>query len=252
MKKILIKVVSAIASLAVIPCNCMAWKDEAIKNAYETFFGAEYVNSCYGLKALTSSFKQLHPTILTLTTKEAMQDYLENNYETFKTVFENIDRQLLKSKYEEYREHKQTYYQENCDKILEYQQAYYQENRDKILEYQQTYRQENREKIRESNHNFLQNHPGYYTTHDKASVQKALGSFSKECAKHTQKRIQDLLGQRLTCPELLSVAQIISRKTSLQLNRECKRRKIVLLKWFDENWDRISPIIANLKLETTE
>lgn len=52
------------------------------------------------------------------------------------------------------------------------------------------------------------------------------------------KEITDRFGSKLSQSELLAIAVIISYCDRLKLDREAKRRKEVLIKWFDENIDR--------------
>ncbi|EAY03490.1 hypothetical protein TVAG_450630 [Trichomonas vaginalis G3] len=50
-------------------------------------------------------------------------------------------------------------------------------------------------------------------------------------------------------PELLSIASILSRTLDLpEVTRSGKRSFKVLIKWFDDNWDKISSIIRNITL----
>ena len=46
--------------------------------------------------------------------------------------------------------------------------------------------------------------------------------------------------------ELLHIAEVCSTETKIRIDRDAKRRKMVLLKWFDENWEQISPVINRI------
>lgn len=59
------------------------------------------------------------------------------------------------------------------------------------------------------------------------------------------KNLQALFGERVQFRILLDLAQLISEDQTIQLDRDAKRRKVVLVKWFEEHWDQISPIINN-------
>ena len=43
--------------------------------------------------------------------------------------------------------------------------------------------------------------------------------------------------------ELTNIAQVIANHAGIKLDRDAKRRKCVLLKWFDENWEKIQPFL---------
>lgn len=49
--------------------------------------------------------------------------------------------------------------------------------------------------------------------------------------------------------ELLSIASILAEKCNLTLDREAKRRKPILVKWFDENLNVILPVVNFIQLE---
>lgn len=91
-------------------------------------------------------------------------------------------------------------------------------------------------------------HLGY----DLVKGTEALGNFDEGMQK---KRMAEIIkvtqfsGTRIKQNELLSIAQIISEKTSVKLDREATRRKSVLLKWFDDNWDQILPTLQFVRLD---
>jgi hypothetical protein len=53
----------------------------------------------------------------------------------------------------------------------------------------------------------------------------------------------------LTHAELLSVAQVLVNKLSIPVDREAKRRKCILVKWFDEHLEDIRPLLDFIHLE---
>ena len=60
-----------------------------------------------------------------------------------------------------------------------------------------------------------------------------------------KKKGWDNLNQR----ELLSIASILAEKCNITLDREAKRRKAILIKWFDENLSLLLPAIEFIRLE---
>ena len=53
---------------------------------------------------------------------------------------------------------------------------------------------------------------------------------------------------QLNHKELRSIAVILAKKCNITLDREAKRRKPILVKWFDDNWCDISKIIGRFAL----
>lgn len=61
--------------------------------------------------------------------------------------------------------------------------------------------------------------------------------------------INKRFGPNIKHGELVAIAQAIAEKAQIKLDRDAKRRKNVLLKWFHENWDTISPFLDYIVLE---
>ena len=59
-------------------------------------------------------------------------------------------------------------------------------------------------------------------------------------------------GSNLKQGELQSIAQALADGAGIKLDRDAKRRKIVLIKWFNENWKEISPFLDLVVLEEVE
>lgn len=62
------------------------------------------------------------------------------------------------------------------------------------------------------------------------------------------KEITSRYGTKLSHSELLAIATVISKCDNIKLDREAKRRKEVLIKWFDENIDRCIPYFNSMVL----
>jgi hypothetical protein len=63
------------------------------------------------------------------------------------------------------------------------------------------------------------------------------------------RKITERFGPNIKQPELLSIAQVLSSSCNVKLDRDAKRRKSVLIKWFEENWGTISPFLDYVVLE---
>lgn len=64
-------------------------------------------------------------------------------------------------------------------------------------------------------------------------------------------QITQKFGTNIKQPELLSIAQVCSSSAGIKLDRDAKRRKSVLIKWFEENWAQIQPFLNYVVLEDT-
>jgi hypothetical protein len=49
--------------------------------------------------------------------------------------------------------------------------------------------------------------------------------------------------------ELRSLAEVVGAEIGVKVDREAKRRKEVLIKWFDENYALMGPILARIQME---
>lgn len=56
-------------------------------------------------------------------------------------------------------------------------------------------------------------------------------------------------GSNLNQTELLSIAEVLGAQINVKVDREAKRRKEVLIKWFDENLMVILPYFSKMILE---
>jgi hypothetical protein len=58
-------------------------------------------------------------------------------------------------------------------------------------------------------------------------------------------------GANIKQPELVSIASVLAQNTNIKLDQNAKRRKTVLIRWFEENWTTISPFLDYVVLEHT-
>jgi hypothetical protein len=45
------------------------------------------------------------------------------------------------------------------------------------------------------------------------------------------------------------IAGLVAKKLDIRLDRDARRRKIVMIKWFEENWSAVEPLLSNIVLE---
>jgi hypothetical protein len=64
--------------------------------------------------------------------------------------------------------------------------------------------------------------------------------------------ITQKFGPTIKQPELLSIASVLAANANIRLDRDAKRRKSVLLKWFEENWLAVEPFIDFVVLEESQ
>lgn len=62
------------------------------------------------------------------------------------------------------------------------------------------------------------------------------------------KELEQLKWTERSQKELVSIAQVFAKHCNIDLDRESKRRKEVLIKWFDDHWDEILPKVSNLEI----
>ena len=79
-------------------------------------------------------------------------------------------------------------------------------------------------------------------------VGNRLAGFSWKNA-NSWKQISKLFGDDIKQITLRNIAEDLSHKLDVHLDRDAKRRKCVLIKWFDENWNRISSLIENYSIK---
>jgi hypothetical protein len=60
--------------------------------------------------------------------------------------------------------------------------------------------------------------------------------------------LTSVYGPKLTQEELVSLADLIASALHIKLDRDARRRKTVMIKWFEENWLRIRPILPYMVL----
>ena len=59
------------------------------------------------------------------------------------------------------------------------------------------------------------------------------------------RKLTSRFGEKLNQNKILSLAEVCSNKLGLNLFREYKRRKEMLIKWFDMNLDQVWPFIEH-------
>jgi hypothetical protein len=58
-----------------------------------------------------------------------------------------------------------------------------------------------------------------------------------------------MYGPKVSQNELLSIADLIAEAIQIKPDRDARRRKIVMIKWFDDNWALIQPMLGSVVLE---
>ena len=84
------------------------------------------------------------------------------------------------------------------------------------------------------------------TEKEKERINERLGVFDP---KQTWQKICDQFGPNIKHPELVSIASVVAGVLGIKLDRDAKRRKKVLIKWFEENWTIIAPILPKIQLQ---
>lgn len=63
------------------------------------------------------------------------------------------------------------------------------------------------------------------------------------------KGLTEKFGDKLTHEELISIAELIANAANIKLDRDAKRRKVVLIKWFEEHWQSVQPYLPIITLD---
>jgi hypothetical protein len=58
-----------------------------------------------------------------------------------------------------------------------------------------------------------------------------------------------LYGPKLNQEELVSIADLVAGRLQIKLDRDARRRKTVIIKWFEENWNLIQPLLSTIVLD---
>lgn len=90
-----------------------------------------------------------------------------------------------------------------------------------------------------------------HVTKEKERIAERLGTFNPK-DNVVWHEITQRFGANIKQPELLSIANVLAQNAGIKLDRDAKRRKSVLIKWFEENWNAIQPFLAYVVLEDTK
>ena len=77
--------------------------------------------------------------------------------------------------------------------------------------------------------------------YEQVFIERVLSNFDPENSRAV-KKLTERFGER-TQAELLSLALVVSAHTGIKLYRESKRRRNLLLAWYEQNFDVIWPFI---------
>jgi hypothetical protein len=58
-----------------------------------------------------------------------------------------------------------------------------------------------------------------------------------------------MYGPKLSHDELVSIGGLVANALQIRLDRDARRRKSVMIKWFEEHWIEIQPILWHIALE---
>jgi hypothetical protein len=61
-----------------------------------------------------------------------------------------------------------------------------------------------------------------------------------------------MFGPKVNQEELISIGKLVAETLRIKLDRDARRRKAVMIKWFEEHWIEIQPLLWYIKLEDVE
>jgi hypothetical protein len=56
-------------------------------------------------------------------------------------------------------------------------------------------------------------------------------------------QLSSMYGPKLNQDELISIAELCAHNLQIKLDRDARRRKIVIIKWFTDHWRKIHPLL---------
>lgn len=81
---------------------------------------------------------------------------------------------------------------------------------------------------------------------EKKRIRKRIANFDQNKSE-AWKVLSIMYGDQIRQDELISIAEFVSAELNLYIDRDAKRRKCILIKWFDENWSKIGPLFQIFK-----
>lgn len=88
-------------------------------------------------------------------------------------------------------------------------------------------------------------------TDEKERVKKRIGGFNWKTS-YVWKTLTSYFGGKVSHEELTSIAEILAVQSRVKLDRDARRRKAVLIKWYEENWGKISHFLQFIVLDASE
>jgi hypothetical protein len=82
---------------------------------------------------------------------------------------------------------------------------------------------------------------------ERIRVQSRVDGFDWRLS-HAWRHLAFIYGEKVTQGELVSVADLLARSIGIRLDRDARRRKVVMIKWFEENWAFIYPLLPIIAL----
>jgi hypothetical protein len=81
-----------------------------------------------------------------------------------------------------------------------------------------------------------------WTSEERLRISRRMESWTAE-GSEVWRSLQNIFGEKIQRYALLDMAVQLSQELGIALDRDAKRRKNVLIKWFEENWARIYPLL---------
>ena len=94
----------------------------------------------------------------------------------------------------------------------------------------------------------LQTKPTHALSAEKERIEKRLQGFQYKNSNAWKTLIQ-LYGETVKRSTLCEIAKFISSAKQLKIDRDAKRRKDVLVKWFEDNWSDVYPFIKYVRVK---
>lgn len=79
-------------------------------------------------------------------------------------------------------------------------------------------------------------------------VRRRMGEFVWQDS-YAWQMLSAYYGKKINLSELITIAEVLTTVSPLRIDRDARRRKAVMVKWFDENWMQIQPLLPMIVLQ---
>jgi hypothetical protein len=98
---------------------------------------------------------------------------------------------------------------------------------------------------------FANDHEISAVSEERARVQRRVGGFNWRGSR-AWAHLSYIYGPKLSQDELVSIAELVTQALPIKLDRDVRHRKVVMVKWFEENWMQIHSLLYHVVLDRSD